>query len=351
MAGHPLSEKNRPIFVVGSPRSGTSILTWCLGQHSNILVQEESDWIGPFAINVAVAFQSGTRRGIRSQLGSLGVRQEDFFAQFGDAITGLVLRHRDNSEKLAREQAMALGDESLVAPQFKVARSDCDPKSRWIDGTPEYSFYLCALRKLFPHSAFLHIVRDVRSVVQSMLGFSGDGEPLVTNEDEAYDYWLRAAGACYAAERAYGSQVVRRLRYADLVSDPTAAVSAILEFLGEPFETACAEPLQRRINSSGETGDHHSSNPETQNLIDQAKRLEGLLFSTGDNLEPSSEMALEVESGFDEQVAYASSLRKEYKKERERVAALKKKIEELKQRSPSRRTALPLWLARKRAKN
>jgi sulfotransferase family protein len=42
---------NKPIFVVGSPRSGTSILTWCLGQHPNILVLREFAWMGYFAVD------------------------------------------------------------------------------------------------------------------------------------------------------------------------------------------------------------------------------------------------------------------------------------------------------------
>ena len=49
-SGKMQHEKNRPIFVVGSPRSGTSILTWCLGQHPNIIPLEESGWMGDFAI-------------------------------------------------------------------------------------------------------------------------------------------------------------------------------------------------------------------------------------------------------------------------------------------------------------
>jgi hypothetical protein len=40
---------NKPIFIVGAPRSGTSILAWCLGQHPNILPQEESNWLGAFS--------------------------------------------------------------------------------------------------------------------------------------------------------------------------------------------------------------------------------------------------------------------------------------------------------------
>src|SRR6266513_3732401 len=51
---------NKPIFVVGSPRSGTSILTWCLGQHPNMLVIPESAWMGDFAIDLAIRYQIGT---------------------------------------------------------------------------------------------------------------------------------------------------------------------------------------------------------------------------------------------------------------------------------------------------
>ena len=57
-------EINRPIFVVGSPRSGTSILAWCLGHHPNIFPVPESNWMGDFAVNVAKSYQVGAARGI-----------------------------------------------------------------------------------------------------------------------------------------------------------------------------------------------------------------------------------------------------------------------------------------------
>src|SRR2546427_10785508 len=85
---------NKPIFIVGSPRSGTSILTWCLGQHSNILVQEESNWIGRLAVQIGAAYELGTARGERSQLSALDVSRADFFARFGASINQLILDQR-----------------------------------------------------------------------------------------------------------------------------------------------------------------------------------------------------------------------------------------------------------------
>jgi len=57
------NQGSKPIFVVGSPRSGTSILTWCLGQHPNMFPVPEANWMGNFAVNIAVACEIGAARG------------------------------------------------------------------------------------------------------------------------------------------------------------------------------------------------------------------------------------------------------------------------------------------------
>jgi len=58
----------KPVFIVSSGRSESTILTRCLGQHPNIMPQEESNWLGPFAIDAAVNYHRGTARGERGQL-------------------------------------------------------------------------------------------------------------------------------------------------------------------------------------------------------------------------------------------------------------------------------------------
>src|SRR5437773_2984018 len=112
---------NKPIFVVGSPRSGTSILTWCLGQHPNILVQPESNWIGPFAVNLAIGHEIGSARGEHSQLSALDIRRDDFMANFGKSINDLILSHRRQFEINLR--STALWDSSQVHEGFQIARS------------------------------------------------------------------------------------------------------------------------------------------------------------------------------------------------------------------------------------
>src|SRR6266446_1682130 len=144
------SSGNNPIFVVGSPRSGTSILTWCLGQHPNIFPVPESNWMGDFAVSVALGYRVGTARGDRTILSGMDISSDEFFAAFGKSINELILGHRPD---LARKR--------------KMTRPPTEPKARWADGTPEYSLHIYALRRLFPSALFIHVLRDVRDVVRS----------------------------------------------------------------------------------------------------------------------------------------------------------------------------------------
>jgi len=238
-----------PIFVVGSPRSGTSILTWCLGQHPNILPTEESAWLGLFAAQAAAHHRVGCLRGERSQLSALGIDRAEFLQALGNAIDTLICGHRKTLEVL--NHAAAQRNPGQVCAEFAVARGDAEPKARWVDGTPEYSLHICGLHKLFPAAKFIHIVRDPDEVVASMLAFHhDDGSPLVVDADEAYAYWERTSRACLLAAQALGTESVFRLRHADLVARPEAALRAVFDFLGEAFAPDCVAPLARRINSS-----------------------------------------------------------------------------------------------------
>ncbi len=300
----------RPVFIVGSPRSGTSILTWCLGQHSNILAQEESSWIGPLTFQIENAYRLGTARGERSQLSALGVGRPEFFAEFGEAMNRLILRHREKLEERGRACSEEMVTESRVQPvkapaastAFKIARKASDPKMRWVDGTPEYSFHIHALRKLFPQARFIHLVRDVSNVVRSMLTFERTGgPPLVQSEQEAYDYWLRTVRACLAAERAYGSAVIYRLRHSDLTEHSEGSIREVLNFLGEPFETACLEPLGERINSSKVPGDYDPSDPKTDPaLVETAWQLSLEMMEAAVRFERDEQAISQLENAFRE---------------------------------------------------
>jgi hypothetical protein len=298
---------NRPIFVVGSPRSGTSILTWCLGQHPNIFAVPESNWMGDFVANTAVVHQVGAARGHLSILSAMDISCDELLANFGRTINDLILSHRLDLER-TRAAIPSL-------PEF-MRRSLPGPKMRWVDGTPEYSLHICGLRKLFPDAAFIHIFRDVASVVRSMLNFHRvAGTQLVRNEEEAYRYWLRTVGACVKAEQAYGPNVVRRIRYRDLIDNPESTMHSLLDFLSEPYTARCLEPLAQRINSSNVSGDFKADDPSTDPaIVEEATRLSRDLEGNAQPADASRAAADEMEAAFAQRTQYMATLESQYRR-------------------------------------
>jgi sulfotransferase family protein len=302
-----MQEVNRPIFVVGSPRSGTSILTWCLGQHPNIFPVPESNWMGDFAVSAAASYQVGVARGDRSILSAMDISREEFFANFGRSINYLVLCHRADLER-----------------KRQTTRPPSEPKMRWVDGTPEYSLHICALRKLFPEALFVHVLRDVRDVVRSMLNFHRvAGFSLVRNEQQAYKYWLRTVKACAQAEQAYGPRVIHRVFYTALIENPKSVMRSLLEFVGEAYCARCLEPLSKRINSSNVPADFVAKDPAADPLVvEEATNLNAELQKRRPPTEPVSVVADEMETAFYRKVQHMVTVDDQLRKARRTIETL-----------------------------
>lgn len=240
-------------------------------------------------MNVAVGYRVGAARGNLSILSAMEITPAAFFANFGQSINELILAHRSVLEQKRK-----------FHPSSKRKHAALGPKVRWVDGTPEYSFHICGLRKLFPTAVFIHLVRDVDSVVRSLLNFHRvSGAHLVANEEEAYKYWLRAVKACLKAEQAYGPQVVHRLLYSTLINKSESAIQSLLSFVGEAYSPTCLEPLGERINSSNVPPDFKSYDPATDPaIVEEARRLSAEIEQTAQPTEISSTAADELETGF-----------------------------------------------------
>jgi hypothetical protein len=212
-----------------------------------------------------------------------------------------------------------------IEPRWLEATSTAaGPKTRWVDGTPEYSLHIYGLRKLFPQALFVHLVRDVRAVVRSMVNFHrATGIQLVANEEEAYRYWIRTVSACLMAERAYGPNVVRRIRYADLTDNPESTMRSLLDFLQEPYAEKCLEPLELRINSSSVPADFKAHGDATDPaVVEEATQLCAKVEQTPQPAEASSATVDEMEAAFRERVRYVANIDNAYQKARRIIKTL-----------------------------
>lgn len=291
--------------------------------------------MGEFAISVAIAHQTGAARGDYSILSAMEIGNDELFATFGQSINHLILSHRKDLQKKRETRSKEL---KIDARWLEATSTSAGPKERWVDGTPEYSFYICGLRKLFPNALFVHIFRDVHTVVRSMLNFHRvAGIQLVPNEQEAYRYWLRTVSACVEAERAYGPNVVYRIRYEDLINNAELAMRSLFTFLKEPYTAKCLEPLAERINSSEVPPDFKSDDPGTDpTIVEAAQRLSVELENSPQPTESSQAAADKMENAFSKRVEYVATLDSAYHTTKPRlestIAELERQIEDLRNR-------------------
>jgi hypothetical protein len=220
-----------PVFVIGSPRSGTTVLARSLAQHSELWASGESR--------------------VFSHLSANGLVERAF-----DHTMLTPGQHLLRLEEVSREEFLSyvsLGINALI-----TSRSE---GRRWIDHTPHYTRIVDTLAELFPGASFIHILRDGREVVQSMLNFADSRpDPAAARFAEqnigardmrrACDKWRDhvQAAMTFCDEHTDRAMVVR---YEDLVAARQAAFRSMHRFLGIADEEGPASFLaSRRINSS-----------------------------------------------------------------------------------------------------
>jgi hypothetical protein len=223
----------RPIFVIGSMRSGASLLTLCLGQHANIRQVADNSWLRPFVERLQKSYAEGTAPRATAQLAVSGVEVEEFFARFGESVDQLMLG------SFASHRLPVTGS----APRTAMYQ----PR-RWVDGTTTNSLFVFPLIRLFPQAKFIHVLRDVNEVVASLTDRGNHAvyksHSIHMDAPKAYDHWRTTVLACVAAEQAFGTETVLRIRRADLVAEPEATLRRCLDFLGEPFTPSCLRPFR-----------------------------------------------------------------------------------------------------------
>jgi hypothetical protein len=258
-----------PIFIIGSYRSGTSILTWSLGQHSTIFFLEETNWIYRLGVYLDCLYSFGSAHGEFSNLSSMGITRTKFYESFGKRVHSLLLENRINylranlKAELKKRNELDLvnlrklnkiedfAEYTSEDEPFAHIRSKQDRKNRWVDGTPENSHFVYCLNMMFPHAKFIFLIRNPIEVANSLMSLATVGGGTGNYEEEnAYDQWYALTESCYYSLKAFGTAKVFLVRYEDLVSQKEMVIKNCLSFLHEEYDANCLKPFQVVINSS-----------------------------------------------------------------------------------------------------
>jgi hypothetical protein len=229
------SRRNPYLFIVGSHRSGTTLLRRIVEAHSRLAVLPETHWIPQFYKQ-------------RTGLTPDGLVTEELIERLVEypKFHHLGVSPRNLQELLAPgEQATYADFVSRVFDHCGAARG----KPLVGDKTPNYVRQIHVLHALWPHARFIHLIRDGRDVCLSVLSWKRKAARLA----ELFPTWVGdpviTAGLCWERDVRQGREkgqprgpgLYQEVRYEDLVNRPAEEARKLCAFLGVAYEAEMLE--------------------------------------------------------------------------------------------------------------
>jgi len=208
--------EERLVFLIGSPRSGSTLTARMLGAHSAICAPPETHLLTPLAhlgyygtVEKAPYDPVITRQAARELVATLPGGEEDYLAALRAASDSIYAR------------LLAAGGGELL-----------------LEKTPAYALVLDFVAKLYPKARYLVLTRHPLAVWSSYVESFFDGDHEVAHSWNPLLERYVPAIARFLRERPVA---MRQLRYEDLVREPERELRGICEFLGVEFEHGMVE--------------------------------------------------------------------------------------------------------------
>lgn len=207
------SQDNTPFFIVGAPRSGTTLLVQLLNRHPKIFVPPETEFF-----LMLDRYQYGHSR--------VGISEIPAFTRWYLKTPSAVYLELDGraTEPLMVE-AIEPVDVFANLMQLLLERSG---KECWGEKTPEHLHHVDVLCHRFPESRFIIVIRDGRAVVRSRLKHPEWRDNLFS----AARKWQRDIRSGLDMKKYLGNRCLE-VQYETLVKEPQATLRQVLDFLGE----------------------------------------------------------------------------------------------------------------------
>lgn len=219
---------NGPIFIVGAPRSGTTLLQYMLRSHPRLsLPTGESHFFIPLYRNADKYGDLSQLENVRAVLDAMYRQSADFL---DSDLHGMKFDVASLAEELHREGRSSMS--AIIAGLFEK-NAHGEGKVRWGDKTPYYVLHLPKIMEWFPDAQIIHMIRDGRDCALSMAGRKHDFR--VYNTYLAAKYWQQYVEVGQAEGRKLGGNVYFELRYCDLLAEPEKMMRSVCAFLGEEY--------------------------------------------------------------------------------------------------------------------
>jgi len=252
---------NPYLFIVGSPRSGTTMLKRMLDEHRDLAITRETHWIPRF-------FER-----------SIGLDDQRYVTP--EIVPALFEYPRFQHLKISRTMVedVILQSDRLSYADFVSRLFDLygERKQKRLvgDKTPGYVRKIGVLHQLWPRTRFIHIIRDGRDVTLSMLtwrmahraaGRRGTWEEDPVTTTALWWEWHIRLGREAGGELSDG--LYRELMYEDLVADTENCCRSVCGHLDLDFDDSMLRYYEGKTRDASDLSANGAWLPPTQGLRD-----------------------------------------------------------------------------------
>lgn len=260
----------RPIFVTGLPRSGTTFLHSLLMADKANVVPRCWQTIEPAIVGHAAAESRAIRR-VDRQLKLFRWIAPDFGAMHPITATApqecceitahvFASLRFDTTHRVPSYRAWLDNAGHLEAYRFHryflshLARH-VPAGQRWVLKCPDHVFALDAIREVYPDACFVFVHRDPTRVLASVAHLTEVlRQPFTRHLDRAAigrqvcDRWAEGAQRIVAASHKLPADRVVHIRYRELIGAPAATVERLYGRLGVPFAPEFERQIQAYVD-------------------------------------------------------------------------------------------------------
>ena len=237
-----------PIFVVGAPRTGTTLVKTILNQHSQVhlfdevhffeRVWDDREHLGDLASPMS---QTKAIQRVRDIVRNFGSDKH-----VADTLTVEVFRRRLMEEGRTYPNVLRI----LLQTGAEAQNAEF-----WGDSSPQDVLYLDTILSWYPDAKIVCLVRDPRGYLSSCKNYYR--RQVGSYKEKANPFtqsllWKSYMTAVVEAEDRPYAPSVMRLYYEDLVTNPEAEVKRLAAHVGVDFESAMLDVGQTNTSFPGQ---------------------------------------------------------------------------------------------------
>lgn len=207
------------VFLVGCPRSGTTWLQKLLASHPKMRSGAESHFFSLY---------------VGPQMQAWKMQRDEAFRENGHAAGPPAYFSEEEFLTVLKNYLS-----SLLHPMLARLESD----EIFLEKTPSHALFISEIKELLPNSRFIHLLRDPRDVVVSLMAASEawGRRWAPKNAEIAIAMWMQHVQAARAAARNLSGKEFYEVTYEHLWQAPLEVLTDLARFLGLSWDAPAIE--------------------------------------------------------------------------------------------------------------